>query len=204
MKIVLMVLAALFLLLLCPVRLHLHWKNELSATAKWLFLSFRLLPRPEQKKDKPDQEPQAAKEAASATPKADQPSPVDTLTQYADLLPDLLGNLKSFVVYILRHTRVKKLRLDMLVAKEDAAETAISFGRANQAVYTALGLLQNLLRFGCKPEINIGFDYLGQTEEAEVWLTASLAPLFALLGAIGFAAGLLWSLITREKTQKTA
>ncbi|MBQ8670055.1 MAG: hypothetical protein IJ508_02275, partial [Oscillospiraceae bacterium] len=78
MKIVLMVFAALFLLLLCPVRLQLHWKNELSATAGWLFLKSPLLPRPKQKKDKPDQVAKAAKEAASAAPKADHPGPMDT------------------------------------------------------------------------------------------------------------------------------
>ncbi len=198
MKIVLMVLAALFLLLLCPVRLQLHWKEDLSVTARWLFLKFPLLPRSKPKKEQPEKAPAPKKQAQPAA-KSAQPSPVDTLTQYADLLPDVLCKLKDFVVFILCHTSVKQLRLDMLVAKEDAAETAIAFGRANQAVYTALGLLQNLLRFGCKPEINIGFDYLGKEEVAEVWLTASLAPLFALLGAIGFAAGLLWSLITREK-----
>lgn len=203
MKIVLMVLAALFLLLLCPVRLQLHWKEELSATARWLFLRFPLLPRSKPKKEQSEKTSAPQKQAQPAE-KAAQPGPVDTLTQYADLLPEVLGRLKGFVVFILRHTRVKKLRLDMLVAKEDAAETAIAFGRANQAVYTALGLLQNLLRFGCKPEINIGFDYLGKEESAEVWLTASLAPLFALLGAGGFAAGLLWALVTRKKTQKTA
>lgn len=200
MKIVLMVFAALFLLLLCPVRLCLHWKNELSVTAKWLFLKFRLMPRPEPKKDKPEKAPKAPQEASPAGRKDDQPSPADTLTQYAGLLPDLLGGLKNFAVYILRHTRVNKLRLDMLVAKDDAAETAIAFGRANQAVYTALGLLQNLLPFGCKPQINIGFDYLGKEEEAEVWLTVSLAPLFALLGAIGFAAGLLWNLVIHKNS----
>ena len=151
MKIVLMVLAALFLLLLCPVRLQLHWKEELSATARWLFLRFPLLPRSKPKKEQPEK-PSAPQKQAQPAEKAAQPGPVDTLTQYADLLPEVLGRLKGFVVFILRHTRVKKLRLDMLVAKEDAAETAIAFGRANQAVYTALGLLQNLLRFGCKPE----------------------------------------------------
>ena len=54
MKIVLMVLAALFLLLLCPVRLQLHWKEELSATARWLFLRFPLLPRSKPKKEQPE------------------------------------------------------------------------------------------------------------------------------------------------------
>ena len=203
MKIVLMVFAALFLLLLCPVRLELHWKEELSATARWLFLRFPLLPRSKQKKERPEKAPVPAKQTQPTT-KSAQPSPVDTLTQYAELLPDVLSRLKSFVVYLLRHTRVKKLRLDMLVAKEDAAETAIAFGRANQAVYTALGLLQNMLRFGCKPRINIAFDYLGQKESAEFWLTASLAPLFALLGVLGCAAGLLWALVTRKKQEEPA
>ena len=203
MKVFLLIFGALVLLLLCPVHLQLHWKEEPSATARWLFLRFPLLPPPQPKKDKQNKASAPADQAQPAK-KSAQPSPVDTLTQYADLLPEILGRLKGFAAFILRHTKVKKLQLDMLVAKEDVAETAIAFGRVNQAVYTALAPLQNMLRFGCKPRINIAFDYLGQKEEAEVWLTASLAPLFALLGAIGFAAGLVWALFTRQKTQKTA
>lgn len=203
MKVFLLIFGALVLLLLCPVRLRLHYKKELSATAKWLFFSFRLLPRPTAKKEEPKKASGPAKQALPAE-KPPQPSPVDTITQYADLLPDVLGSLKSCVAFILRHTVVKDLQLDMLVLREDAAETAIAFGRANQAVYTALGLLQTMLRFNCRPRINIAFDYLGKEEEAELQLTLSLAPLFALLGALGFAAGLLRSLATREKTQKTA
>ncbi|MBR5559525.1 MAG: DUF2953 domain-containing protein [Oscillospiraceae bacterium] len=202
MKIVLLILAALFLLLLCPIRLSLHWKNDLTLTAGWLFLKFKLLPKAEKTKKKAAVPEQAAA-APNKAEKAAQAKPSDTLTQYADLLPDLLGSVKNCVLFVLRHTKVKRLDLNMLVSREDAAETAIAYGRANQAVYTALGLLQSLLKFGCRPKINIGFDYLGREEEAEAWAAVSTAPLFVLLGGIGLLLSLLKGLLTREKEKET-
>ena len=203
MKIVLVVLAVLGLLLLCPVRLDFCWKQEVVLTVRWLFLKFGLLPQKEKKRPKaqPEQVPAQGQGGQAAPAKT---KPTENLTRYADLLPQLLGSLKKCVLFVLRHTKVKRLELNMLVSREDAAETAIAYGRANQAVYTALGLLQNLLKFGCRPQINIGFDYLGREEETEVYAAASVAPLFVLMGVIGLAFGLLKGLLTREKETETA
>lgn len=204
MKIVLIVLAALGLLLLCPIRFDFSWNKEALLTARWLFFKFRLLPRPQKEKTPKAEKEQSAAQGQSGQAEAAPPKPTESLTQYADLLPDLLGGLKNCVLFVLRHTRVKRLELNMLVSREDAAETAIAYGRANQAVYTALGLLQNLLKFGCRPKINIGFDYLGREEETEVYASSATAPLFALVGGVGLAFGLLKGLLTREKETETA
>ena len=66
MKIVLSVLAALVLLLLCPICLKIEWKKDFSATVGWLFLRFRLWPQKEKKKAA--QQPK--KPDAQAAPKA--------------------------------------------------------------------------------------------------------------------------------------
>lgn len=201
MKVFLLIVGALVLLLLCPVRLDLKWSEELSATAGWLFLKFKLLPQPETQKNKspkqksPDSDQQSPKESKAALGA----KPGELVAQYAGLIPALLGRLKKSVVYILRHIKVKKLRLDLLIAREDAAETAVAFGKANQAVYTALGLLQGLMKFRCQPEINIGFDYLGQQETACFSGRISIAPLFVLIGAVGLAIGVLWLFVTRKE-----
>lgn len=202
MKIVLIVLAALGLLLLCPIRFDLSWNKDLSLVVRWLFLKFGLLPQKEKKPSKVQKE-QAPSKAGAGQAGAAKVSPTESLTQYADLLPQLLGGLKNCVLFILRHTKVKRLELNMLVSRDDAAETAVAYGRANQAVYTALGLLQNLLKFGCQPKIDIGFDYLGREEQTEVYAAVSAAPLFVLMGGIGLAFGLLKGLLTREKENKT-
>lgn len=203
MKIVLIILAALVLLLLCPIRLDFCWNKDTTLTARWLFFKFGLLPQSKKKKAPKAQAGQTAEEVQNGQAAVGQ-TPTQSLTQYADLLPELLGGLKNCVLFVLRHTKVKRLELNMLVSREDAAETAIAFGRANQAVYTALGLLQNLLKFGCTPKINIGFDYLGRQEETELYAAAATAPLFVLVGSVGLAFGLLKGLLTREKEPETA
>lgn len=201
MKVLLIVLAVLFALLLCPVRLELQWQGQLSARARWLFLRFRLLPRPPKKPKAAQKPPEPKKEQKQPAPAQ---KPADTLAQYADLIPDLVGRLGWFVRFLLGHTRVERLELRLLVSRGDAAETAVAFGRANQAVYTALGLLQRLLAFRCAPKINIGFDFLGGEETAEGCARLALAPLTALAGAIWVAGGLLKVFLCREKDAKNA
>lgn len=205
MKIFLLIVGAIILLLLCPVRFDLRWKQELSATVGWLFLRLRLLPAPRKTKPKKEEKtPSPHTAPASQKAGAPAPKPGELVTQYADLLGPLLAGLKRCVVYILRHVRVDRLRLELVIARGDAAETAIAYGRANQAVCTALGLLQNLLKFRGNPQLHIGFDYLSGEEWAEGECRISIAPLFVLLGAIGLAAGLLWALVTRPAPQKAA
>ena len=48
------VLGGLFLLLLIPIRLALDFDGELSVRLRYLFLCFRLYPRKEKKKKKPE------------------------------------------------------------------------------------------------------------------------------------------------------
>ena len=197
MKIVLIVLAVLFLLFLCPTSLSLYWKNELFIKIRWLFLRFSLLPQPQKKKppfNTPEQTPESS--ANLAVPSKHNPS--DLLTQYADMLPDLLNSLKPCVFFLLKRIRVKKLTLNLLVSREDAAETAIAYGRANQTIYTALGILQNTIRFHCRPDINIGFNYLSREEDMEMRLTVSIVPLFLVIGALMF----LWNMLTHSKEMK--
>lgn len=201
MKVLLIVLAVLFALLLWPVRLSLRWQGQLSVQARWLFLRFRLLPRPPKKPGAAQKPPEPKKK--SKQPAAD-PKPTEAFAQYADLVPDLVGRLGWFARFLLGHTRVERLELRLLVSREDAAETAVAFGRANQAVYTALGLLQRLLAFRCAPKINIGFDFLGGNETAEGCAELALAPLTALAGAFWLAGGLLKVFLSREKDAKNA
>jgi len=191
MKIFLIILGVVLLLLLCPVRLTLRWQQELTVTLRWLFLRFTLLPAPQKKKkaEKPAAGPSAEGAKTAKTPSGSKPG--DLLAQYADQLPALLRRLGRSAAFILRHVRVDQLRLRLVVARGDAAETAVAYGRANQAVYTALGLLQGLLKVRCDPDIGIAFDFLGEEETIDAAGRISLAPLFALGGALSFLAGAL-------------
>ena len=95
MKVFLLIFGALVLLLLCPVRLTLHWKNDLSVTAQWLFFRFGLLPQSPKKKSKP-QAPASSAKPAAAAPQSAAPGLVDTITQYADrLIDDMKRHIKE-------------------------------------------------------------------------------------------------------------
>ena len=69
MKIVLIVLAALALLLLCPIRLDFCWNKDAALTARWLFFKFGLLPQ-NKKKNAPKAE--AEQTAAETISKANE------------------------------------------------------------------------------------------------------------------------------------
>lgn len=66
----------------------------------------------------------------------------------------VLSHIKGF----LRHINIHKVKLDIVVASEDAAKTAIEYGIVCQAVYPALSALTSMVNIKYK-EINVKSDF---------------------------------------------
>ncbi len=160
--------ALLLLLLLLPLRLSLSYREEaFSAEAGYLFLRFPLYPPRESKKDKPS--PGEEKKEKPPAPKGKKPSFLDYLGLFNDLIP--------LVREVLRHTlgrlTLKKCRVRMTVAGEDAAETGIRYGRAHFLIYELYAFLSHHIKIK-EWHFEVAQDYLGgpdaETAEAEVLL----------------------------------
>lgn len=104
----------------------------------------------------------------------------DTVRQDFELISDLLKK----VFDLLGLCVVKKLKLKIVCAKEDAADTAISYGRYCAVVNPALAYIQSLMRVRERgKDISITCDYNGGEEKFELELVI-YARVFRVLGAL--------------------
>lgn len=173
------VLALLILLLLIPVRVAAVWDGDLRVTLLWLFLRFQVFPKPDKKPGKgPKKKPKPPKEKKREAP-AKKGAP-EELSKQMGLWLDLLGAAKGAAGFLIRRLRLK-IKLDMVVARGDAARTAIAYGQMNAAVYGAYAVAQNLFRLA-PPEISIRPDFTAESGSARLEAEGALTPM-AVLGA---------------------
>lgn len=141
--IILGVLALILVLLLLPAGIAVSYRNgTLTAEGRWLFLHFTLWPLPEKDKAEKEQKPEGKSEAAPKKKKTGEKRP---FMDWLQLINDLLPLLGEALQKTLGAITLKRCRITMTVACEDAAQTAIRYGRANALLYTAYAFLgQNI------------------------------------------------------------
>ncbi|MCL2486740.1 MAG: hypothetical protein FWE86_03985, partial [Oscillospiraceae bacterium] len=143
----------LFLLLLVPAAVTAKYSDDFALTVHYLFIPLRILPR--KKKEKPEPEPPAKKKKPAKKPKkkaAKEPA-AKKKKKKPGLFDErglggalsLLGRIAKLAggafAKVLRGVRVTRFDLYISVGGEDAAETAINYGRICAAVYPAAGLI---------------------------------------------------------------
>lgn len=152
------VLAFFLLLLLLPVRVYAAYREELSLKVGYAFFSFRLLP-PKKEKEKPPA-PKKKKKAAKKPPQkpvsqAEKPpsqakelkKKAKEILHYEGLsgLLELLKDVGEIAVgtgkKLFAHFTLKKFDLLLTVGGEDAAETALTYGKLCGAVYPVVGTI---------------------------------------------------------------
>ena len=84
--------------------------------------------------------------------------------------------------------------------QEDAAQTAIAYGKVNQAVYAAYTAASQFLNMA-HPDLRIRPDFGREEGEWELEVRGRVAPVFVLAALIKMAVGLLRLLIKRRGNQ---
>ncbi len=142
MKIFGCILLLIFLLLLAPVRLYVNSQPELTVIVKYFWFKKGILPKSGQGGEK-----KATAEKKPKAKKAREKRALSyTLQEILELLRILLRRTSPAVRRLLRRTSLAKFRMRMIVAGQDAAETAIKFGKVNAQVFTAIALVEGLIR----------------------------------------------------------
>lgn len=181
----LLLLFLLLLLLPCRIGLHLH-EGNFTAELRYLIFRLPLLPLPE-KAEKPQKqkEPKAPAAPEEKKKKAARRPFLDYIQLFNDALPDLQQSFRR----ILRHITLRQCRIRLTVAQEEAADTAIRYGRANLLLYNIYAFLAHHIRIR-EYRVQIDQDYTGgpEAETADLDLLFSLCPLAMTLA--GFR--LLW------------
>lgn len=185
--IILGLLALILVLLLLPAGIAVSYRNgTLTAEGRWLFLHFTLWPLPEKDKAEKEQKPDGKSEAAPKKKKTGEKRPfMDWLQLINDLLPVLGEVLRKMGKAI----TLKRCQITMVIAAEEADQTAIRYGRANALLYTIYAFLSRHIRVK-EFKAELRQDYLSgpEGESAEADLLVLVCPM--ILAGAGFR--LLW------------
>ncbi|WP_411676649.1 DUF2953 domain-containing protein [Caproicibacter sp.] len=182
------VLSLFAVLLFCSVFVEANFEEEFSARIGFLFLHYRLLPRPEEKPTEPKVQ------------KKEKPAPEEKPSKIKELfrqkgLGGFLELLKAFtsVAYtsakkLLSHTIVRKLSLDLTVGGDDAAQTALNYGRACGAVSTALTALLSVAN--CKERnVTVAPDFQNGENRVRFRVRATVRLFFLFSAALSALTG---------------
>lgn len=187
--IILGLLALLLVLLLIPAGLSLSYHSgEFTAEGKWLFLRFTLWPLPE-KEEAEKTEDAKKKKGTGQKPQKEKPSEKRPFMDWLQLINDLLPVLHKALQKSLGAITLKKCRIAMTVAAEDAAQTAIRYGRAHALLYTVYAFLCRHIHVR-EFKAEVSQDYLSgpEGETADADLLILVCPM--VLAGAGFR--LLW------------
>ena len=156
--IVLSVLAFIVLLLLIPISVHIKYDGDFFVKLKIAGIkAFEAEPKEEIKE--PSSDTESNKKAKKQTEKA-----FDKLKKkhgFAGAVKEIFVFLKAVLERLkdeLKHIAIRKLCLDIKVASENAASTAIEYGAVCAAVYPVLAFLDGILNIKMK-SINVTSDF---------------------------------------------
>lgn len=202
-------LALIALLLSSPISVHFFCRETPELVLRIWGLPVRMLPRPsveeavvstsekaeqkteKQKKDKP-----------SFLLKLQESLKEDGIGTILQLLGELAGVLKRTIGRLLRAITVKEFRLQMRISGDDAASTAINYGRVCAAFYPLFGAVCAGMRVR-HHDVDLRPDFAEEGSAVLVDITACVS-LWRLTGAV-IAAGwsLLWTYVKLDESDKS-
>ena len=100
--------------------------------------------------------------------------------------------------FLLRHFRVTGLELTLIVGGDDAAETALNYGKLCAVVHGSLAALKNLIRVRVK-RIDISCDFCGGATRQQMAFKLEIRLGILLWALLRMAAGFLAHTYKRNK-----
>lgn len=206
MYILLGILLALILLtvglMLLRATVTLEYRDEVSITLQVLFIKIKLLPKKKKrvnykkftpkklrrllaKKHKKElkkwNKSQAKKlKKAQKKQKLKEAEQKGGKVQNKRSLSESIGLIKALLEVIparlLHHLTVKLARLNIVVASNDAAKTALMYGAVSQTVAYIVAFLDQMthLKYAPEPEVSVSADFLAEKPTADIKLSISL------------------------------
>ena len=206
-KIILWTLLALLVIiaaaLAVPTRIYVRYAEEITLQVRYLFLKFTIPVTEEQKakkqkKPKKEKKKKPQKEEKSGSQKdkkgkKKKPNAavkwlktlyrrggVDAITEAFKKLASLAGNVLK---PIFRHLRLRSLDINIIVAADNAADTAINYGRLCAGIYPALTVLLSVMKYD-DYSVDIRPDFDKTALEPDIAAEVSLVPWIAIGGAV--------------------
>lgn len=173
------------LLLSTKVLLHIRYEESLTVYLRVLFVKIRLYPSKKEKKKYPHSMSKrkaqkiknSLKKKQKGEPKKKKKRKSKEKEKEPKEAPDLISILsiitsfvKSFLRLFAGSVRIRSSRLHIVVAAEDAADTAIAYGALTQAVNLLFPMLDGIKTFKHLPrgkELSVRADFLSDTPKID-------------------------------------
>lgn len=173
------VLLLIALLLLLPIRARITYKNNEFAVYIYVwFLRFLVYPRKE-KKNKPNKK----KKRKKIKP---QTKPIKTVSDFFDKvreIKDVITGASPSLRYALSKVVVSRLRINLIIRENDAADTAVAYGRMSGYIYSTISIFRNFVNIK-KTDVNIVPVYSDGEWELDFLLKCRIFPINTLVAII--------------------
>ncbi|MBR3593975.1 MAG: DUF2953 domain-containing protein [Clostridia bacterium] len=178
------------LLLLCgalffsSLTLTVDYNEKFTAKVGWLGLKLNLA---KEKKEKPKKE-KSPKKKADGKPKRKEESALkkrfreNSFSENVRFVIGLLREIFPQFKYLLRHTRVRQLKLDLKIVGADAAKTAIEYGGVCSVLYPFLAWADSFLDLSMK-KVDVSADFAGEKSKALFHVKLKIRVIILLISA---------------------
>lgn len=168
-------------------------EKEFRLTLYFLFFHFQLFPQKSKKTTKPEKEKPEKKERPESTKKKKKKeSEPKTFKEVMDLISQIWERVKKPLKRIGNDILVHNLHLQVVVCKENAADTAIGYGVLHWILGDFLATASNYVKIR-KTEIDVQTNFSGDTEREDITgsVQISVHPIIILGAALQIAVSLL-------------
>lgn len=182
-------LGLIVLLLLIPVQVGIHYREDLYVWVRYGLIKFRLYPSKEDHADKPSRPAKKPQKAARKSRLQKKKAPLsDKLSEIAenmkqDSLSEMLEELKALVRLVTKTTRrllnalvIDRLYLTVDIATGQADTTAIRYGQVCGVISSAQAVLGETMRIR-KQKVAVTPRFLEETSRVAVELRIHALPL---------------------------
>lgn len=178
--VILAIAAVIAFLLLMRVKVCIAYSGEFDIAVKYLFFTLRM------KKKEKGQTKQEKKVTHKFT--------YEQFRQFLDLFKRFWGDAKAALLKIKKKARIDYIIIDLTVAGDDAAKTAITYGEVCAAIFPVISALEMLVKVK-KRQITINADFNGTAAKLNFDCRASMRLGGLLATGIASAVKILISLI---------
>ncbi len=147
--ILLAIVLILGLISIIPIGIEAQYKTKLYCLLKIGFIKIQLFPEKKKKKKKP-QKSQSATSKKKSEPKKQEEFSIkkffkqNGVSGLIKILKKIASMAKGALKDVFSHIIIRELSVDVTIGGEDAAETAIDYGKACAVVYPAVSLITQI------------------------------------------------------------
>ena len=215
MKVFLIILGVIFgiVALICAVLsvkaiIRVDYEDKFNLAVQWAFLKINLIPftaKPkkqktqEEKKEEPKEEEEEKKEEA---PKKKGENPFKKyynnkgVEGIYELVYDLFSALSGFTGKVVRKIRLDEFFVYITVGSDDAAKTALDYGKISAAIYPCTGYILTHMPVG-KYDVGVRPDFLASKTTGEFHSVISFRPIVLTNAGVALIFRLLFTVVLK-------